>query len=286
MGRAKLEIKPIQKSTNRQITYSKRKKGLMKKAYELSTLGDIDLALLMFSPSDRLCLFSSQTRIEDVLAKYINLPDQEREKYYFIFWQYLLRILEQFKTENDMAFQINEPRFLSLLLTSQFSWFTKYINHYKLVFAKLQELDKELCRLQQQLQISEEELRKFEPDPVRFTSMEEMGACENHLLSTLTRVVQRREHLLSRSCEAPSTQKSMENIEGWEPEAEFKQARIYNSELSQCIKSVKVFLVQPNYLLYLTILNYIHIFKIYFFLVPSYDLPLQGIISNPTQTPK
>ncbi|CAN7130576.1 unnamed protein product [Brassica rapa subsp. narinosa] len=269
MGRAKLEIKPIQKSTNRQITYSKRKKGLMKKAYELSTLCDIDLALLMFSPSDRLCLFSSQTSwIEDVLAKYINLPDQEREKYYFIFWQYLLRTLEQFKTENDMAFQINEPRFLSLL------------------FAKLQELEKELCRLQQQLQISEEELRKFEPDPVRFTSMEEMGACENHLLSTLTRVVQRREHLLSRSCEAPSTQQSMENIEGWEPEAEFKQARIYNSELSQCIKSVKVFLVQPNYLLYLIILNYIHIFKIYFFLVPSYDLPLQGIISNPTQTPK
>ncbi|CAN7055024.1 unnamed protein product [Brassica rapa subsp. trilocularis] len=268
MGRAKLEIKPIQKSTNRQITYSKRKKGLMKKAYELSTLGDIDLALLMFSPSDRLCLFSSQTRIEDVLAKYINLPDQEREKYY------LLRILEQFKTENDMAFQINEPRFLSLSFILKF-----FILLYD-------ELDKELCRLQQQLQISEEELRKFEPDPVRFTSMEEMGACENHLLSTLTRVVQRREHLLSRSCEAPSTQKSMENIEGWEPEAEFKQARIYNSELSQCIKSVKVFLVQPNYLLYLTILNYIHIFKIYFFLVPSYDLPLQGIISNPTQTPK
>ena len=34
--------------------------------------------------------------------------------------------------------------------------------------------------------------RKFEPDPVRFTSMEEMEACENHLLSTLTRMVQRR----------------------------------------------------------------------------------------------
>ncbi|RID56338.1 hypothetical protein BRARA_G03542 [Brassica rapa] len=277
MGRAKLEIKPIQKSTNRQITYSKRKKGLMKKAYELSTLCDIDLALLMFSPSDRLCLFSSQTRIEDVLAKYINLPDQERENA-IVFpdrskrqgiqnKEYLLRTLEQFKTENDMAFQINEPR-------------------HEAIHSDVEELEKELCRLQQQLQISEEELRKFEPDPVRFTSMEEMGACENHLLSTLTRVVQRREHLLSRSCEAPSTQQSMENIEGWEPEAEFKQARIYNSELSQCIKSVKVFLVQPNYLLYLIILNYIHIFKIYFFLVPSYDLPLQGIISNPTQTPK
>ncbi|KAF8103557.1 hypothetical protein N665_0188s0488 [Sinapis alba] len=217
MGRAKLEIKPIQKSTNRQITYSKRKKGLIKKAYELSTLCDIDLALLMFSPSDRLCLFSSQTRIEDVLAKYINLPDQERENA-IVFpdqskrqgiqnKEYLLRSLEQLKTENDMAFQINEPR-------------------HEAIHSDVEELEKEVCRLQQQLQISEEELRKFEPDPVRFTSMEEMEACETHLLSTLTRVVQRREHLLSRSCQAPSTQQSMENIEGWEPEAESKQAHI------------------------------------------------------------
>ncbi|XP_048617506.1 agamous-like MADS-box protein AGL104 isoform X2 [Brassica napus] len=233
MGRAKLEIKPIQKSTNRQITYSKRKKGLIKKAYELSTLCDIDLALLMFSPSDRLCIFSSETRIEDVLAKYINLPDQEREKG-IQNKEYLLRTLEQLKTENDMAFQINEPR-------------------YEAIHSDVKELEKELCRLQQQLQISEEELRKFEPDPVRFTSMEEMEACENHLLSTLTRMVQRREHLLSRSFEAPSTQQSIENIEGWEPEAEFKQARIIaNSAYAS----------------------------------NHYDLPLQGIISNPTQTPK
>ncbi|CAH8309728.1 unnamed protein product [Eruca vesicaria subsp. sativa] len=224
MGRAKLEIKPIQKSTNRQITYSKRKKGLIKKAYELSTLCDIDLALLMFSPSDRLCLFSSQIRIEDVLARYINLPDQERENAVVFPDQskrqaiqnkhYLLRTLEQLKTENDMAFQINEPR--------------------PAIHSDIEELEQEVCRLQQQLQISEEELRKFEPDPVRFTSMEEMEACEAHLLKTLKRVVQRREHLLSRSCEAPSTQQSMENInlnnviEGWGPEAGSKKGP-YNS---------------------------------------------------------
>ncbi|KAF3518773.1 hypothetical protein DY000_02064195 [Brassica cretica] len=124
-------------------------------------------------------------RIEDVLAKYINLPDQERE--------------------NAIVFPDRSKR---------------------QGIQNKEELEKELCRLQQQLQISEEELRKFEPDPVRFTSMEEMEACENHLLSTLTRMVQRREHLLSRSFEAPSTQQSIENIEGWEPEAEFKQARI------------------------------------------------------------
>ncbi|CAH2067774.1 unnamed protein product [Thlaspi arvense] len=213
MGRVKLELKRIEKSANRQITFSKRKKGLIKKAYELATLCDIDLALLMFSPSDRLCLFSGQTRIEDVFARYINLPDQERENAIVLPDQskrqgiqnkeYLLRTLQQLKTENDMALQINEPR-------------------PEAIQSDVEELEQEVCRLQQQLQISEEELRKFEPDPVRLTSIEEIEACETYLIDTLTRVIQRREHLLSKTCEAPNTKQSMEKIplndvvDGWD----------------------------------------------------------------------
>ncbi|CAH8356157.1 unnamed protein product [Eruca vesicaria subsp. sativa] len=223
MGRAKLELKRIENNTNRQITYSKRKKGLIKKAYELSTLCDIDLALLMFSPSDRLSLFSGQSRIEDVFARYINLPDQEREKYVYIShinlfdltlnFYYLLRTLEQLKTEKHMALQINEPR-------------------PEAIHSDVKELEQEVCRLQQQLQISEEELRKFEPDPMKFTSMEEIEACETHLLHTLKRVVQRREHLLSKSCEATKYRTMNGRIilndvaEGWGPAAEPKQSHI------------------------------------------------------------
>lgn len=62
MGRVKLEIKRIENTTNRQVTFSKRRNGLIKKAYELSILCDIDIALIMFSPSDRLSLFSGKTR--------------------------------------------------------------------------------------------------------------------------------------------------------------------------------------------------------------------------------
>lgn len=79
MGRVKLEIKRIENTTNRQVTFSKRRNGLIKKAYELSILCDIDIALIMFSPSDRLSLFSGKTRIEDVFSRFINLPKQERE---------------------------------------------------------------------------------------------------------------------------------------------------------------------------------------------------------------
>jgi len=59
MGRVKLEIKKIENPTNRQVTYSKRRNGLIKKAYELSVLCDIDLALIMFSPSGKLTQYSN-----------------------------------------------------------------------------------------------------------------------------------------------------------------------------------------------------------------------------------
>lgn len=58
MGRVKLQIKRIENNTNRQVTYSKRRNGLMKKAYELSVLCDVDVGLIMFSPSGRLSLYS------------------------------------------------------------------------------------------------------------------------------------------------------------------------------------------------------------------------------------
>lgn len=62
MGRVKLEIKRIDNNTNRQVTFSKRRNGLIKKAYELSILCDIDIALIMFSPSGRVSHFSGRRR--------------------------------------------------------------------------------------------------------------------------------------------------------------------------------------------------------------------------------
>ncbi|RYQ79084.1 hypothetical protein Ahy_Scaffold7g108281 [Arachis hypogaea] len=57
----RVPIKKIENVRNRQITFSKRRNGLVKKGYELSVLCDVDVALITFSPSDRLPLFSSST---------------------------------------------------------------------------------------------------------------------------------------------------------------------------------------------------------------------------------
>lgn len=62
MGRVKLQIKRIENTTNRQVTFSKRRNGLIKKAYELSVLCDVDIALIMFSPSGRVSHFSGNNK--------------------------------------------------------------------------------------------------------------------------------------------------------------------------------------------------------------------------------
>ncbi|KAI4378357.1 hypothetical protein MLD38_015848 [Melastoma candidum] len=46
--------KQIENSTSRQVTFCKRRNGLLKKAYELSVLCDAEIALVVFSSHGRL----------------------------------------------------------------------------------------------------------------------------------------------------------------------------------------------------------------------------------------
>nr|POE84683.1 isoform 3 of mads-box transcription factor 3 [Quercus suber] len=54
MGRRKIEIKRIENNTKRQVSFCKRRNGLLKKACELSVLCDAEVALLIFSSRGRL----------------------------------------------------------------------------------------------------------------------------------------------------------------------------------------------------------------------------------------
>ncbi|VAH17677.1 unnamed protein product [Triticum turgidum subsp. durum] len=62
MVRGKTEMKRIENATSRQVTFSKRRNGLLKKAFELSVLCDAEVALVVFSPRGRLYEFASATR--------------------------------------------------------------------------------------------------------------------------------------------------------------------------------------------------------------------------------
>ncbi|KAM4075066.1 hypothetical protein ACJW30_10G141500 [Castanea mollissima] len=213
MGRVKLEIKRIENNTNRQVTFSKRRNGLIKKAYELSILCDIDIALIMFSPSGRLSHFSGRRRIEDVFTRFINLPDQEREQYH------LLRTLQQLRSENDIALQIANPTAVN---------------------SDIEELQQEIGRLQQQLQMAEEQIRVYEPEPAKITSIEELESCEKNLVDTMTRVMQRKEYLLSNhlSTYDPSSLQqgittSFDNeVVNWMPDGGHNHGHIFDASTS------------------------------------------------------
>ncbi|XP_021911133.1 agamous-like MADS-box protein AGL62, partial [Carica papaya] len=49
-GRQKIEMVKMSNETNLQVTFSKRRADLFKKASELSTLCDVDIAMIVFSP--------------------------------------------------------------------------------------------------------------------------------------------------------------------------------------------------------------------------------------------
>ncbi|XP_047089267.1 MADS-box transcription factor 50-like [Lolium rigidum] len=59
MVRGKTQMKRIENATSRQVTFSKRRGGLLKKAFELSVLCDAEVALIVFSPRGRLYEFAS-----------------------------------------------------------------------------------------------------------------------------------------------------------------------------------------------------------------------------------
>lgn len=59
MVRQKIQIKKIDNLTARQVTFSKRRRGLFKKAQELSTLCDADIGLIVFSATGKLFEYSS-----------------------------------------------------------------------------------------------------------------------------------------------------------------------------------------------------------------------------------
>ncbi|CAL9021395.1 unnamed protein product [Prunus brigantina] len=69
MTRRKIQIKKIDNTTARQVTFSKRRRGLFKKAQELSTLCDAEIALVVFSATGKLFEFTSSS-VQQVIERH------------------------------------------------------------------------------------------------------------------------------------------------------------------------------------------------------------------------
>ncbi|KAJ4833103.1 Agamous-like MADS-box protein mads2 [Turnera subulata] len=91
MGRGRVELKRIENKINRQVTFAKRRNGLLKKAYELSVLCDAEVALIIFSNRGKLYEFCSTSNMLKTLERYqkcsygteeVNKPAKELESSY------------------------------------------------------------------------------------------------------------------------------------------------------------------------------------------------------------
>ncbi|KAJ0455054.1 putative transcription factor MADS-MIKC family [Helianthus annuus] len=69
MAREKIKIKKIDNATARQVTFSKRRRGLFKKAEELSVLCDADVAIIIFSSTGKLFHYSSSS-MKEILERH------------------------------------------------------------------------------------------------------------------------------------------------------------------------------------------------------------------------
>ncbi|CAA0807431.1 Agamous-like MADS-box protein AGL62 [Striga hermonthica] len=84
-GRQRIAIEKIANETNRQVTFSKRRAGLFKKASELGTLCGAESAIVVFSPSEKAHSFGNPS-VDAITDRFLsqvvlNRPDNE--------WAYL-----------------------------------------------------------------------------------------------------------------------------------------------------------------------------------------------------
>ncbi|KAL3528397.1 hypothetical protein ACH5RR_007719 [Cinchona calisaya] len=154
MGRVKLKIKRLESNSNRQVTYSKRRSGILKKAKEISVLCDIDIMLLMFSPNGKPTIFSgARSNVDEIISKFAQLSSQERAK----------RKLESLevlkKTFKKLDHEINIQEFLDASAPSV----EELCNKVKVLRAELTEADKRLSWWSNLEQVEDiEHLRQME----------------------------------------------------------------------------------------------------------------------------
>lgn len=97
MGRKKISITRLTDERNRQvrrgnllinpsvtvylcqITFSKRKAGLLKKAYELSILCDVEIAVIMITSNNKLYQYAS-SNMNSILIRYTDFKDPDENK--------------------------------------------------------------------------------------------------------------------------------------------------------------------------------------------------------------
>ncbi|MED6160699.1 MADS-box transcription factor [Stylosanthes scabra] len=119
MGRGRVVLERIENKINRQVTFSKRRSGLLKKAFELSVLCDAEVALIIFSSRGKLFQYSSSD-ISRIIERYRqcrynklsnagNLFDQQSQNLYQEFLKLKVKYESLERTQRHFQGEELEP---------------------------------------------------------------------------------------------------------------------------------------------------------------------------------
>ncbi|KAA8547879.1 hypothetical protein F0562_004308 [Nyssa sinensis] len=186
MGRGRVQLKRIENKINRQVTFSKRRTGLLKKAHEISVLCEAEVALIVFSTKGKLFEYSTDSSMERILEKY--------ERY-----SYAERQLVGAETESQGNWSLEYPKLMAKIEVLQ-----RNIRHY--VGEDLDPLGlKELQNMEQQIDTALKRIRTRK-NQLMHESISEMQKKE--------RALQAQNNLIAKKLK--ETDKTLTNRAQWE----------------------------------------------------------------------
>ncbi|XP_011008142.1 PREDICTED: truncated transcription factor CAULIFLOWER A-like [Populus euphratica] len=193
MGRGRVQLKRIENKINRQVTFSKRRTGLLKKAHEISVLCDADVALIVFSTRGKLFEYSTDSSMESILERYercsyleqqlVPNGSEHQESWSLEHPKLMARVEILQRNLRNYAGQELDPLSLKELqyLEQQIDTALKRIRSRKnqLIHESLNELRKKEKELQEQNNILEEQVKENEKSLIEQAQWEQRNLGQN-----------------------------------------------------------------------------------------------------------
>jgi hypothetical protein len=130
MGRGRVQLKRIENKISRQVTFSKRRTGLLKKAHEISVLCDAEVALIVFSTKGKLFEFSSDSRFISLFV-YLFASCNILQFYFFF---YFMNLFCQLGFTISLLYNIHYLHIYYTNIIHLFEQFLSYIYIYIYIY--------------------------------------------------------------------------------------------------------------------------------------------------------